>query len=96
VFDIHQEITRHGEPDERKVQDYIDGLMKEFAASPEAQPLVDQVKGLPVSITEKITISPMRSIQEDAPGRAGAWRVPCPALLGGWWPGGGSFLCRGG
>ena len=41
MFDIHQKITRHGESDEQKVGDYIDGLMQEFAASPEAQPLVD-------------------------------------------------------
>ena len=40
MFDIHQTIRdQYGESDEGRVQDYIDGLMEEFAQSPEAQPL---------------------------------------------------------
>ena len=47
MFDIHQKVsTRDGELDERKVGDYIEGLMEEFAASPEAKPLVDSEDGI--------------------------------------------------
>ena len=47
MFDIHQSIfDKSGELDERKVGDYIDGLMKEFAASPEAKPLFDSGEGV--------------------------------------------------
>jgi hypothetical protein len=42
VFDIHQSVwNRSGELDERKLGKFIDGLMREFAASPEAKPLLD-------------------------------------------------------
>jgi hypothetical protein len=46
MFDIHQSIydKSSGEIDERRVQKYIDGLMKEFAASPEAQPVIQQFR----------------------------------------------------
>ncbi len=42
MFDIHQQMFDDdgGEMDERKVEKYIDGLVEEFAASPEAQPLI--------------------------------------------------------
>src|SRR5207237_84938 len=46
VFDIHQSIGRDGEIDERRVGKYIDGLMEEFAASPEAQPIIEQYGGV--------------------------------------------------
>jgi len=40
MFDIHQTITdEYGERDEIKVRNYIDGLMADFAESPEAKPL---------------------------------------------------------
>lgn len=40
MFDIHQSIhDRHGESDEVRAQNYIDGLMAEFAQSSEAQPV---------------------------------------------------------
>jgi hypothetical protein len=43
MFDIHQSVrNRHGEQDERLVYKYIDGLMKAFAESPEARPLIEQ------------------------------------------------------
>ena len=39
-FDIHRQVfDEDGEADERKVQEYIDGLMNEFADSPEAEPI---------------------------------------------------------
>jgi hypothetical protein len=43
MFDIHQAIwSKHGEIDDARVGEYIDGLMEEFAASPEAQPIIQQ------------------------------------------------------
>ncbi len=43
MFDIQQSIEdRDGEIDERRVDKYIDGLMREFVASAEAQPVFDQ------------------------------------------------------
>ncbi|MCI0464524.1 MAG: hypothetical protein L0Z62_46935 [Gemmataceae bacterium] len=43
MFDIHQKVhNRHDELDERLVGKYIDGLMEEFAAAPEAQPIIEQ------------------------------------------------------
>ena len=43
MFDIHQTIyDRHDEIDERRVEKYIDGLMREFFASAEAQPVFDE------------------------------------------------------
>ncbi len=43
MFDIHQPIhDRHGEIDDARVEKYIDGLMEEFVASAEAQPVFDQ------------------------------------------------------
>jgi len=40
MFDIHQDIRdEHGEQDEARTQEYIDGLMTEFAQSAEAQPI---------------------------------------------------------
>jgi hypothetical protein len=43
VFDVHQPVyDRHGEHDEAKVKRYIDGLMQEFANSPEAQPVIEE------------------------------------------------------
>src|SRR5436305_335680 len=42
VFDIHQSIFTHDEINERKAHKYIDGLMEAFAASPEAEPLLEQ------------------------------------------------------
>jgi hypothetical protein len=43
MFDIHQSIhDKHGEQDERLVSEYIDGLLEAFAASPEAQPIIEQ------------------------------------------------------
>ena len=47
MFDVHQNYyTEGGEIDERKVQAYIDGLMEDFAHSPEAQPLVGTEEGI--------------------------------------------------
>src|SRR5260370_29946421 len=42
MFDIHQSIfdDESGERNEDRTADYIDGLMEEFAASPEAQPVI--------------------------------------------------------
>jgi hypothetical protein len=43
MFDVHQPITdRYGELDEGRIGDYIDGLIDEFARSPEAKPLLDE------------------------------------------------------
>ncbi|HEY7158720.1 MAG TPA: hypothetical protein VH575_32550 [Gemmataceae bacterium] len=43
MFDIHQPIhDRDGEIDGERVESYIDGLMEEFVASAEAQPVFDQ------------------------------------------------------
>jgi hypothetical protein len=44
MFDIHQSVysSDGAEMDESRVADYIHGLMEEFAASPEAQPLIEQ------------------------------------------------------
>ena len=42
MFDIHEKIFDEGEKDEERATRYVDGLMEEFAASPEAQPLLDQ------------------------------------------------------
>lgn len=43
MFNIHQKIdTRQGEIDERRAGEYMSGLMEEFAASPEAQPLIEK------------------------------------------------------
>jgi hypothetical protein len=40
MFDIHQSIyDQHGEIDEDRAHQYINGLMEEFANSPEAQPI---------------------------------------------------------
>jgi hypothetical protein len=47
MFDIQQTIyDEHGEHDEEKVGEYIDGLMQEFAASPEGKGLLDAGKDL--------------------------------------------------
>jgi len=47
MFDVHQRITdRYGEIDEERVNAYIDGLIDEFAASPEAKPLLDEEDNL--------------------------------------------------
>lgn len=47
MFDVHQRVfSEDGERDEDKVQDYIDGLVGEFAASPEAKPLLDSEDGI--------------------------------------------------
>ncbi len=41
-FDIHKQvIDEYGESDEGEVAEYIDGLMGQFADSPEAQPIFD-------------------------------------------------------
>jgi hypothetical protein len=43
MFDIHQTICdQDGEIDDERVAKYIDGLMQEFVASAEAQPVFDQ------------------------------------------------------
>ncbi len=43
MFDIRQSIyDKHEEIDEERTGEYIEGLMEEFAASPEAQPVIDQ------------------------------------------------------
>ncbi|HTU92072.1 MAG TPA: hypothetical protein VMF69_18455 [Gemmataceae bacterium] len=43
MFDIHRSIhDRHGEIDDERVEKYIDGLMEEFVASAEAQPVLDE------------------------------------------------------
>jgi hypothetical protein len=40
MFDVHQSIyDQHGEIDEARVDKYINGLLEEFANSPEAQPI---------------------------------------------------------
>jgi hypothetical protein len=47
MFDIHQSIyDEGGEIDSRKVERYIDGMIREFAASPEAKLLLDAGDGL--------------------------------------------------
>jgi hypothetical protein len=48
MFDIHQSIFDRtpGEIDERRLAQYIDALMEEFAASPEAAPILEQYGGL--------------------------------------------------
>jgi hypothetical protein len=47
MFDIHQQVyDEDGKHDEGKVGDYIDGLMQEFAASPEGKGLLDAGKDL--------------------------------------------------
>lgn len=39
-FDIHQKVfDEYGESDEGEIKEYIDGLMKQFADSPEAEPI---------------------------------------------------------
>jgi hypothetical protein len=44
MFDSHQSIfDEHGETDHDRVADYFDGLMNEFAQSPEAKPLPEGV-----------------------------------------------------
>lgn len=41
MFDIHQSIhDQHGEIDEERVETYINGLMNEFVASAEVQPVL--------------------------------------------------------
>jgi hypothetical protein len=42
MFNIHQSIYKGGEIDERRVGQYIDGLMEEFSNSAEAQPIMEQ------------------------------------------------------
>lgn len=44
MFDIHQAIVdeESGEIDEERSADYMEALMKEFAASPEAQPIIEK------------------------------------------------------
>jgi hypothetical protein len=43
MFDIHQSIhDQHGEIDDERVEKYIEGLMEEFVACAEAQPVFDQ------------------------------------------------------
>ena len=44
MFDIHQSIfdPKSGELDDRRVEQYVNGLMEDFAASPEARPIIDQ------------------------------------------------------
>jgi len=38
MFDIHQSVVdKYGEPDEVRAEEYTDGIMAEFAASPEGQ-----------------------------------------------------------
>jgi hypothetical protein len=40
MFDIHQSLyNRHGELDDKRMGQYIDGLCEAFAASPEGQPI---------------------------------------------------------
>jgi hypothetical protein len=47
MFDIRQSVyDKDGEQDERKVRAYIDGLMQEFAASPEGKGLLEAGKDL--------------------------------------------------
>jgi hypothetical protein len=42
MFDVHQSITdKYGEHDEDRIEGYIDGLLDEFAASPEGKQLLD-------------------------------------------------------
>lgn len=46
MFDIHQSIyDRHGEIDEGRVENYINGLMDAFVASAEAQSVFDEYGG---------------------------------------------------
>jgi hypothetical protein len=46
MFDFQQSLRdEYGECDEEKLLDYIDGLMAEFAESPEAQPIREQFGG---------------------------------------------------
>jgi hypothetical protein len=55
MFDVHQSIfDRGGEIDDRRVEKYIDGLMEEFVASAEAQPVFDQYgnRGWPAVMME--------------------------------------------
>jgi hypothetical protein len=43
MFDIHQSVyDEHGEHDEEKGVDYIDGLMEAFADSEEAKPIIEE------------------------------------------------------
>lgn len=47
MFDIHQSIyDKHGDREEGRVEEYIDGLMEAFAESPEAQPILEQAGGV--------------------------------------------------
>ncbi len=42
MFDIQQSIyDEHGEYDEQRAHDYIDGMMQEFSDSPEAEPIIE-------------------------------------------------------
>lgn len=42
MFDIHQKVhDKYGEREEGAVEEYIGGLMEEFAASPEARPVIE-------------------------------------------------------
>jgi len=55
MFDIHEGIhNRHGEIDEERIEQYIEGLMEEFAASAEAQPVFDEYgdRGYPALMME--------------------------------------------
>jgi uncharacterized protein YjgD (DUF1641 family) len=43
MFDIRQSIyNQHGEIDEKRVEEYVEGIMDEFFASAEAKPVFDQ------------------------------------------------------
>ena len=47
MFDIHQKVyDDYGERAEEAVGDYIDGLMEEFAAAPEARPVIESGENL--------------------------------------------------
>jgi hypothetical protein len=46
MFDIHQPLDEDGDYDEQAVEEYIEGLVEEFAASPEAKPVVEQYGNL--------------------------------------------------
>ena len=47
MFDIHQKVfDEYGEQEEDQLDAYIDDLMEEFAASPEAKPLFDSGVGI--------------------------------------------------
>ena len=51
-FDIHRQVfDEDGEADERKVQEYIDGLMNEFIDSPEAEPIFKAGRRLGWAVT---------------------------------------------